>query len=214
MGCGLFSINPLTYWGWVMHLCVSKLTNIVSDNGSSPGRRQAIIWTNAGMLLIAPLKTNFSEISIEILTFAFKKMHLKVSSAKWRPFCFGLNVLTNTLLTHDKLGLNDEIIRQVLSEFKPWKSCRCQFHPRDVMWIHWLFELWVGMISSFTYCFPFLFHRFGWHIVRKWLCRNIPIHISFQCELCTGILGYVYSLIYCWVWVFIQITTSDLWKNI
>ena len=23
-------------------------------------------------------------------------MHLKVSSAKWRPFCFGLNVLTNT----------------------------------------------------------------------------------------------------------------------
>ena len=41
-----------------------------------------------------PLGTNFNEILIEILTFWFKKMHLKMSSAKWRPFCLGLNVLT------------------------------------------------------------------------------------------------------------------------
>ena len=33
------------------------------------------------------LGTNFSEIWIEILTFSFKKMPLKISSAKWRPFC-------------------------------------------------------------------------------------------------------------------------------
>ena len=45
------------------------------------------------MLLIGPLGTNFSEILVEILTFSFKKMSLKVSSAKWRPFCLGLNVL-------------------------------------------------------------------------------------------------------------------------
>ena len=37
-----------------------------SDNGLSPGWRQAIIWTNAGILLIGPLGTNFSEILIEI----------------------------------------------------------------------------------------------------------------------------------------------------
>ena len=37
-------------------------------------------------------RTNFSEILIEILTFSFKKMHLKVPSAKWRPFCLGLSV--------------------------------------------------------------------------------------------------------------------------
>ena len=30
---------------------------------------------------------------IEILTFSFMKMRLKVSSAKWRQFCLGLNVL-------------------------------------------------------------------------------------------------------------------------
>ena len=75
------------------HICVSKLTNIGSDNGLSPGRRQAIIWTNAGILLIWPLGTNFSEISIDIHTFSLKKIHFKMSSGKLRPFCLGLNVL-------------------------------------------------------------------------------------------------------------------------
>ena len=75
------------------HICVGNLTIIGSDNGLAPGRRQAIIWTNAGILLIGSLGTNFSEILIEILKFSFKKMHLKISSAKWRPFCLGLNVL-------------------------------------------------------------------------------------------------------------------------
>ena len=56
----------LTHWGRVMHICASKLTIIVSDNGLSPGRRQAIIWTNGGILLIWSLGTNFSEILIEI----------------------------------------------------------------------------------------------------------------------------------------------------
>ena len=75
------------------HICVSGLTIIGSDNGLSPGRRQAIIRTNSGILLIRPLGTNFSEILIDILIFSFKKMRLKVSSAKRRPFCLGLNVL-------------------------------------------------------------------------------------------------------------------------
>ena len=64
-----------------------------SSNSRSPGRRQAIIWTSAGILLIWTLGTNFSEILSEIHAFSFKKMHLKMSSAKWRPFCLGLNVL-------------------------------------------------------------------------------------------------------------------------
>ena len=85
--------HTLTHWGRVTFICVSKLTIFGSDNGLSPGRRQAIIWTNAGILLIGSLGTNFSEILIEILTFSIKKMHLKISSAKWRPFCLGLNVL-------------------------------------------------------------------------------------------------------------------------
>ena len=84
------------------HLCVGKLTTIGPDNGLSPVRRQAIIWTNAGISLIGPLGTNFSEILIAIHTFSFKKMHPKLSSAKWRPFFLGLNVL---MLNHTKSNL-------------------------------------------------------------------------------------------------------------
>ena len=86
--------DALTHWGRVTHICVSKLNTTASDNGLSPDRRQAIIWINAEKLLIGPLGTNFSEILVGILTFSFKKMHLKRSSAKQRPFCLGLNELT------------------------------------------------------------------------------------------------------------------------
>ena len=79
----------LTHWGQATQICVGKLTIIGSDNGLSPGQRQAIIWTIAGKMLIGPLGTNFSEILIRIQTFSFKKMHLKMSSAKWQPFVLG-----------------------------------------------------------------------------------------------------------------------------
>ena len=83
-------LDALTHWGRVTHICVGKLSIIGSDNGLSPGRRQAIIWTNDGILLIGPLGTNFNEIVIGIQTFSVKKMHLKMSSGKWRPLCLGL----------------------------------------------------------------------------------------------------------------------------
>ena len=86
-------LNELTHWGRVTHICIGKLTILGSDNGLSPGRCQAIIWTNAGILLIGPLGTNFSEILIKIHTLSFKKMYLKISSAKWRLFRLGLNEL-------------------------------------------------------------------------------------------------------------------------
>ena len=46
-----------------MHICVSKLTIIGSDN--------AVIWTNAGVLLIG-------DILIRIHTLSFKKINLKM----------------------------------------------------------------------------------------------------------------------------------------
>ena len=39
---GAMSKYVLTHWGRVTHICVSKLTIIGSDNGLSPGGRQAI----------------------------------------------------------------------------------------------------------------------------------------------------------------------------
>ena len=89
----LHYVKSLSQWGRVMHICFSKVIIIGSDNGLWPGRCQAIIWTNAWILLIGLLGTNFSEILIETDRFSFKKMHLKMSSGKWRPSCLGLNVL-------------------------------------------------------------------------------------------------------------------------
>ena len=92
--CHLFStgipIIKITHWSQVTHICVDNIIIIGSYKGLSPYRRQAIIWTNAEILLIEPLGTNFSEILIEIRTFLFTKIHLKMLSAKWRPFCLSL----------------------------------------------------------------------------------------------------------------------------
>ena len=92
---GILSLNGqvrLTYWGRVMHICINKLTIFGSDNGLLPERHQAIIWTNAGILLIGPLGTNFNEMLIQIYVFSFKKMHLK-SARNCRSFHLSLNVL-------------------------------------------------------------------------------------------------------------------------
>ena len=76
------------------HICVSKLNIIGSDNGLVPDWCQGIIWTNTRILLIKLLRTKFSDKLIKFHTFSFKKLHLKMSSAKSWPFRLGLKVLT------------------------------------------------------------------------------------------------------------------------
>ena len=100
------TILRLTHWSRVTHICVGNLTIIGSDNGFSPGWRQAIIWTNAGILSNGP----FSEILAEIVTFSFKEMNLKVSSAKWRPSWLCLNVLTLLVLQPKYSGRTSAIL--------------------------------------------------------------------------------------------------------
>ena len=72
-----------------MHIYVGKLTIIGSDNGLLPGRHQAIIWTNATILLIGPLGTNFGEILIE----------------DWRPSKIGMARVNNYI----RAGYNETI---------------------------------------------------------------------------------------------------------
>ena len=93
----IFSFNKnyllamLTHWGRVMHICVVELTVIGSDDGLSPGRRQAIIWTDVGISLTGPLGTNFIVILIRIQTFSFKKaledIVCEMASILSRPQC-------------------------------------------------------------------------------------------------------------------------------
>ena len=86
-----------------------------------PVRRQAITSTNALLLSIRPLATNFSDIWIEIQNFSFMKMHLKMSFAKCQPFCPGGDELTNAYrdprLRTASLGYN-EIFPFIISYVK------------------------------------------------------------------------------------------------
>ena len=116
--------TSLTHWGRVAHICVGEIIIIGSNNGLSPDRRQAIIWTNAGLLSIEPLRTYFSENLIKIQPFSLKKMHMKMSSAKWRPSCLGLNVLKSPRY----------------QRVKPWWCC--------------LFQRWLSMSEMVALCVP------------------------------------------------------------
>ena len=55
-------------------------------------------YLSAILLSIGPLGTNFSEILIKIQNVLFTKLHLNISSAKWRPFCPGGDELITMLL--------------------------------------------------------------------------------------------------------------------
>ena len=74
--------------------CWRVASIIGSDNGLSPDRHHAIIWTNAGILLIGQLEIYFSDILSNICIFHSRKCIWKCFAVEWWPFCLGLNVLT------------------------------------------------------------------------------------------------------------------------
>ena len=112
----------LTHWGRVTHICVVKLTIIGSDNGLS---RQAIIWTNAGILLIGPLRTNFREIyvwnsNIFIQENALENVVGELASILSRPQC--VNRMSN------RRYIWYELLTRVSH-----KSCTCCFVVNNMM---------------------------------------------------------------------------------
>ena len=99
--------GDLTQWGRVTHMCVSRLTTIGSDNGLSPDRRQAIIWTNAGILLVGPLGTKlhwklYQKSYIWIKENAFENIlsrlqYVKrIESSELPPYITFINILLNS----------------------------------------------------------------------------------------------------------------------
>ena len=143
-------MHILTHWGRVTHICVGKSTIIGSDNGLSPDRRQAIIWTNAGILLIGPLGTYFSEILTGIQTFSFKKMYLKMSSAKWCPFCLGLNVLMRLWQTCDEEYSEKRTMSVVQSYYNLRKLPRATTNVQKNKSYVGLFISYVGLFISYV----------------------------------------------------------------
>ena len=179
------------------HICVSKLSILGSDNGLSPGRRKAIVWTSAGILLIGPIGTNFSEILIGIQTFSFTKMHLKISSAKCRPFFLGLNVLISRLQTHSYSGCYSNG-GQFLSSHEALK------------WSPVYIRMWIFQMSSCVYVILWLVSEWNqcilshvtcesWYTKLKYNSRNLQ-HISIGLDS--------------WKAVRKQIKTNDKTKNL
>ena len=72
------------------------------------------------VIIIGPLGTNFSELLIEIQRFSFAKMHLYISSAKWRPFCPG------ELSLHNRFIGNRWNILYIKSRSSLY-TCGCQY---------------------------------------------------------------------------------------
>ena len=119
-------------------ICVHKLTSIGSDNGLSPGRRQAIIWTV--ILLNGSYVSNFCETWIEIHTFSLEKMHVKMSG-KWRPLCFGFNVLISL---NSKKSLN--VLLDTVSA--PRNYHLLELYSKYVI-MHEFMMSWVSWVSVF-----------------------------------------------------------------
>ena len=72
-----------------MHICIGKLAIIGSDNGLSPGRRQAIIGTNDG-------NSNWN-LNIFIQENAFEDVVCEMGAILSRPQCVKLqwgNIIT------------------------------------------------------------------------------------------------------------------------
>ena len=108
------------------HICISKLTIIGSDNGLSPGRRLSHYlnqWRNiVNWTLKKKLQWNFNQNS----KFSFKKIQLKMTSVKWRPFCLSLIVLTS--------GPNEQL--EPCSQYQGAVSIRAaqlSFRPGDYL---------------------------------------------------------------------------------
>ena len=115
--------------------------SIGSGNGLAPNRHQAITRTNADLLSIGPLGTNFSENLIKVLTFSFKKMCLKLSSAKWRPFCPGeMSYLTTVPDQHPHWHTSDNLL-YIPSNMHNSKTVLCFV----LLWSYHHF-LWINVV--------------------------------------------------------------------
>ena len=119
---GTISTISGTYWlvegEWRIYESIN-LPSLVQIMASRLVGTKPLSEPNAGILLIGPLGTNFSEILITIHTFAFKKMHLKMSSEKWRPFCLGLNTgfpwIVRSVITTHLIQMSQRVSKIIVS---------------------------------------------------------------------------------------------------
>ena len=161
------------------HICICKLTIIGSEKGLSPGWCQAIIWTNDGIMLIWPLGRNFSEICTEILTFSFKKTCLKMTSAKWRPFCPGDDelILRWQVVHFSKTSLTMYHVLFSICGYILWENI---FTPQNEILEWTIFKVFMAMPQK-----PQMV-RFEWQSSISWGKSNIYPVMNQGIDICSG----------------------------
>ena len=130
------SNRHVTHWGRVTHKCVGNVTIIGSDNGLSPVRRQAIIWTNDGILLIGPSGTNFSK----IYTFHSRKCVWKGRLRNAGHFVSAPNLLIGSLSTVASWH------REAWTYWSIFKCIKCDWNVTEKCL--WRFYLWLVSIGG------------------------------------------------------------------
>ena len=77
------------------HIYVSKLSIISSDNGLSPGRRQAIIWTDTGILTLGNKRqwNHNRNLYIIIQENAFENVVREIGDHLSQPRCLNVCML-------------------------------------------------------------------------------------------------------------------------
>ena len=183
----LSHLGTLTHWGRVTHICVSKLTTIIgSDNGLSAGWRKAIIWPNAGILLIGPLGTNCNEMATKFLTYS-KKLRLKVSSGKWRPFCVGFNVLrrlaiqsTSNINILGHVRIFNHVNHNVRPKLHNWCKVCCSTFVSNTLWPFSVVLKWDIFMSFIPDCGPHILDATEGSILISRHHRPMPL--VFMCE--------------------------------
>ena len=92
---GTKSLHSISYWDLETetHICVNKLSRHWFRYWLVHVRCLAIIWTDVGLLSMGPWRSYFNKILIKIQQFTLKRMHVRMSSAKYWPSYLGLNML-------------------------------------------------------------------------------------------------------------------------
>ena len=133
-----------------MHICVSKLNIIDSNNGLAPDRQQAIFRNQFWDISIWPLGTTFSEMSLEIHTFSFNKMDVKMSSATILSWPQYVNLRFGDLLPCTVITLNQLFLVYFDLYVKIISICISLYFADDTF-ARYLIRLLVSTVHKSTY---------------------------------------------------------------
>ena len=125
--------------GWYStHLPLVNQVSIGSDSGLSPIRRQAIILTNTELLSTGPIGTNCIDIFNTNTKLPFTKMHMKMSSDKWRTFYPG----------------GDELKWRYGRTCRMAISCVCRYNGQSLIYTWLCMCVWKPHTPHMNICIP------------------------------------------------------------